>query len=47
VTELTTENGHTGGIFAVAWSPDSTQLLSSSADTTAKLWDISANKVVK
>ncbi|KAI8327787.1 WD40-repeat-containing domain protein [Chlamydoabsidia padenii] len=46
VDELTCSDGHSGGIFSVAWSPDSTQLLSSSADTTAKIWDISAKKVV-
>ncbi|KAI8086324.1 WD40-repeat-containing domain protein [Halteromyces radiatus] len=47
VEELTCdERGHSGGIFSVAWSPDSTQLLSSSADCTAKIWDISTKKVV-
>ncbi|ORZ21130.1 WD40-repeat-containing domain protein [Absidia repens] len=40
------EHAHSGGIFSLSWSPDSTQLLSSSADTTAKIWDISAKKVV-
>jgi WD40 repeat protein len=48
VDELTTaENTHSAGIFALAWSPDSTQLLSSSADYTAKIWDVSAKSVVK
>ncbi|RCH82918.1 WD40 repeat-like protein [Rhizopus azygosporus] len=40
------ENGHTGGIFAFSWSDDSTQILTSSADCTAKIWDVSAKKVV-
>lgn len=48
VDELTTaENTHSAGIFSLAWSPDSTQILSSSADYTAKIWDISAKSVVK
>lgn len=39
--------GHSGSIFSLAWSPDSTQLLTSSADCTAKIWDISTKSVVK
>nr|XP_033805058.1 WD repeat-containing protein 1 [Geotrypetes seraphini] len=37
---------HDGGIYAVSWSPDSTQLLSASGDKTAKIWDVAANSVV-
>ncbi|XP_029446779.1 WD repeat-containing protein 1 [Rhinatrema bivittatum] len=37
---------HDGGIYAISWSPDSTQLLSSSGDKTAKIWDVAANSVV-
>jgi WD40 repeat protein len=48
VDELTTaENSHAAGVFSLAWSPDSTQLLSSSADYTAKIWDVNAKAVVK
>ncbi|EPB82974.1 hypothetical protein HMPREF1544_10282 [Mucor circinelloides 1006PhL] len=47
IDELTTaENSHKGSVFALAWSPDSTQLLSSSADCTAKIWDINGKAVV-
>ncbi|KAH6600147.1 hypothetical protein BASA50_002539 [Batrachochytrium salamandrivorans] len=31
------ENAHTGGIFSVSWSPDSTQLMTASADQTVKV----------
>lgn len=48
VDELTTaENTHSAGIFSLSWSPDSTQILSSSADYTAKIWDVNAKAVVK
>ncbi|KAG2236851.1 hypothetical protein INT48_002664 [Thamnidium elegans] len=47
IDELSTaENTHTAGVFSIAWSPDSTQLLSSSADYTAKIWDVNAKTVV-
>ncbi|ORZ37549.1 WD40-repeat-containing domain protein [Catenaria anguillulae PL171] len=39
-------NGHKGGIFAVAWGPDSKQFITSSADCTCKLWDVEASKVI-
>ncbi|XP_069046437.1 WD repeat-containing protein 1 [Lepisosteus oculatus] len=37
---------HDGGIYAVSWSPDSTQLLSASGDKTVKIWDVGSNSVV-
>ncbi|XP_071949228.1 actin-interacting protein 1-like [Antedon mediterranea] len=37
---------HSGGVMSLAWSPDNTQLLTVSADKTAKLWDVSENKLV-
>ncbi|KAJ3120923.1 WD repeat-containing protein 1, partial [Irineochytrium annulatum] len=47
VSELTGGDGtHTGGIFSISWSPDGASLLSCSADTTAKIWDVSAKKAV-
>ncbi|KAI8884882.1 WD40 repeat-like protein, partial [Backusella circina FSU 941] len=46
IGELDSEQGHSGGIFSVAWSPDSAQLLTSSADSTAKIWDINTKQVV-
>ncbi|RCI01720.1 WD repeat-containing protein 1, partial [Rhizopus stolonifer] len=44
--ELSSEDGHKGSIFALSWSPDSTHLLSSSADHTAKIWDVNTKAVV-
>ncbi|CEP08536.1 hypothetical protein [Parasitella parasitica] len=47
IDELSTaDNSHTGSIFALSWSPDSTQFLTSSADYTAKIWDINSRSVV-
>ncbi|KAG0284702.1 hypothetical protein BGZ96_010956 [Linnemannia gamsii] len=40
------EHGHTGGIFALSWSADSSRILTSSADQTAKIWDVEASSVV-
>ncbi|XP_062875109.1 WD repeat-containing protein 1 [Trichomycterus rosablanca] len=37
---------HEGGIYAVSWSPDSTQLISASGDKTVKLWDVASDTVV-
>ncbi|XP_053560114.1 WD repeat-containing protein 1 [Bombina bombina] len=37
---------HDGGIYAISWSPDSTQLLSASGDKTTKIWDVAANSAV-
>ncbi|KAF9914329.1 hypothetical protein BX616_008522 [Lobosporangium transversale] len=42
----TAEHGHTGGIFALSWSADSKRLLTSSADQTAKIWDVETSNVV-
>ncbi|KAI9262025.1 WD40-repeat-containing domain protein [Sporodiniella umbellata] len=38
---------HDGTVYAISWSDDSTQLLSSSADSTAKIWDIKTKTVLK
>ncbi|KAF9921284.1 WD40 repeat-like protein [Linnemannia zychae] len=40
------EHGHNGGIFALSWSPDSTRILTSSADQTAKIWDVETSSVI-
>lgn len=39
-------NAHAGGIMSASWSADGSQLLTASADKTAKLWDVSRNTVV-
>lgn len=39
------DTSHKGGIYSVAWSPTSTELLTSSGDGTCKLWDIASQKV--
>jgi len=41
------KEGHKGAIFSFAWSPDSKQILTASADKTAKLWDVESGAVVK
>ncbi|KNE58011.1 hypothetical protein AMAG_04838 [Allomyces macrogynus ATCC 38327] len=46
VKEITAENAHAGGIFALAWSADSRQFITSSADATVKLWDVETSQVV-
>lgn len=40
-------DSHAGSIFSLCWSSDSRHLLSSSADCTAKLWDVTAGTVVQ
>lgn len=45
--ELSTENAHKGAIYTVSWSPDSKQLLTGSADKTAKLWDAATGACIK
>ncbi|XP_077544094.1 actin-interacting protein 1 flr [Haemaphysalis longicornis] len=37
---------HSGGIYAVAWSPDNTKILTASGDKTCKIWDASTLSVV-
>ena len=44
--ELSATDGHKGGIYGCAWSPDSTQVLTSSGDKTCKLWDVATGNVV-
>lgn len=48
-SELVGEVGspaHAGGVYGVAWSPDGKQLLTSSGDKTARLWDVETRQVV-
>ncbi len=37
-----TLSGHTGFVFSVAWSPDSSRLVAGGSDGTAKVWEIGA-----
>eukprot|EP00002_Diphylleia_rotans_P007623 TRINITY_DN17282_c0_g1_i1.p1 TRINITY_DN17282_c0_g1~~TRINITY_DN17282_c0_g1_i1.p1 ORF type:complete len:608 (+),score=126.31 TRINITY_DN17282_c0_g1_i1:71-1894(+) len=46
VSELSSENAHTGGIYGVCWSPDNTRVLTASADKTSKLWDVQTGRVI-
>ncbi|KAI8811106.1 WD40-repeat-containing domain protein, partial [Cladochytrium replicatum] len=47
VAELSAaENSHTGGITSLSWSPDGKMLMTGSMDSTVKLWDVQAQKVV-
>uniref|UniRef100_A0A0A9W1W3 Actin-interacting protein 1 n=1 Tax=Lygus hesperus TaxID=30085 RepID=A0A0A9W1W3_LYGHE len=41
------DNKHTGSIFGCAWSATSTQIVTSSADTSVKVWDAETGKVQK
>lgn len=48
-SELVGEIGspaHSGGVYAVSWSPDSKQLLTASGDKTARLWDVETRQMV-
>lgn len=38
---------HTAGIFSVAWSPDSTRLMTASADRTVKVWDVAQDTLLQ
>ncbi|XP_050206641.1 actin-interacting protein 1-2 [Mercurialis annua] len=40
IGELSSEDGHKGSIYAVSWSADSKQVLTVSADKSAKIWEI-------
>ena len=43
--ELTAEDGHTGSIWSCAWSADSKELLTTSGDSTAKIWNVADSTV--
>ncbi|CAJ1051470.1 WD repeat-containing protein 1 [Xyrichtys novacula] len=46
ISALGGEKAHNGGIYAISWSPDSSQLISASGDKTVKLWDVGAGTAV-
>jgi WD40 repeat protein len=37
--ELSADNGHGGGVYALSWSGDSKRILTASGDKTSKIWD--------
>ncbi len=37
---------HGGGIYSCSWSPDGTQVLTSSGDKTCKIWDVATGKSI-
>jgi WD40 repeat protein len=45
-TLLQTFSGHTSGIGAGAWSPDSRYLATASYDKTARVWDVATGRMV-
>jgi eukaryotic-like serine/threonine-protein kinase len=45
-TTLFIYRGHSNGVFAVAWSPDSRRIASASLDHTARVWDASTGENV-
>ncbi|KDQ07334.1 hypothetical protein BOTBODRAFT_38865 [Botryobasidium botryosum FD-172 SS1] len=40
------KDAHKGGVMACNWSPDSRSLVTSSADSTVKIWDVETQKAV-
>lgn len=37
---------HKGGVYAVGWKPDGTQLLTASGDKTCRLWDVETRSLI-
>ena len=44
---LLTFFGHTGGVYSVAFSPDESNIVSGSADTTVRVWDASTGQLLE
>eukprot|EP00945_MAST-04E_sp_MAST-4E-sp1_P001063 g1063.t1 len=45
--KLEIPNAHLGSLYSCAWTQDSAQLLTSSADKTVKLWDVETSTCIK
>ncbi len=43
---ISTLEGHTGSVLAVAWSPDGQQVLTGSCDGTARVWDLATGQTM-
>ncbi len=39
--------GHTGPVFSVAWSSDSTRVVSGGSDGTARVWDVDSKEAIE
>jgi WD40 repeat protein len=44
---LSTLRGHTGEVYAIAFSPDGRWIASGGGDSTVKVWDSGTEKVVR
>ncbi|HLY27920.1 MAG TPA: WD40 repeat domain-containing protein [Aggregatilineales bacterium] len=47
IQDLRTFSGHTGAVMSVAFSPDGKEVLTGSADGTARLWDASSGQSLR
>ncbi len=45
-TTLLTYRGHTGAVYAAAWSPNGQYIASASADTTVRVWNITSGETL-
>ena len=42
-----TISGHTGGVWAVAVTPDGRQVVSGASDKTLRVWDLASGETVR